>query len=90
MKSRCGVCRRLLWVRNEHNPRRDAGIRPVLGHPIRRGPWVNGEITKRRNTLINTPNQFDRGEAVSFVDFVENSIRDLGQWIDAIIRKLEY
>lgn len=51
--------------------------------------WVNGEITRRRNTLINTPDQFDRGEAVSFVDFVENSIRDLGRWIDEVIRKLE-
>ena len=51
--------------------------------------WVNGEITRRRNAMINAPDQFDQGEVVSFVDFVENSIRDLGQWIDAIIRKLE-
>jgi hypothetical protein len=50
--------------------------------------WVNGEITKRKNILINTPAEFDRHEAVNFVNFIENQIRELGQWIDGLIQTL--
>jgi hypothetical protein len=55
---------------------------------INNANWVNGEITKRKNILINTPAQFDRHEAVAFVDFLENQIRELGQWIDGLIETL--
>jgi hypothetical protein len=55
---------------------------------INNANWVNGEITKRKNVLINTPAQFDRHESVRFVDFLDNQIRELGQWIDGIIRTL--
>jgi hypothetical protein len=55
---------------------------------INNANWVNGEITKRKNILINTPGQFDRHEAIAFVDFLENQIRELGEWIDGLIKTL--
>jgi hypothetical protein len=51
--------------------------------------WVNSEITRRRNILINTPNDFDRAEVVGFVDFVDKQIQDLGQAIDILIAELQ-
>lgn len=51
--------------------------------------WVNGEITRRRNILINTPESFDRAEVVQLVNLIENQIRDLGVWIDGLITRLQ-
>jgi hypothetical protein len=55
---------------------------------INNANWVSGEITRRKNTLINTPQEFNQHEAVAFVDFLENQIRELGQWLDALVKTL--
>jgi hypothetical protein len=51
--------------------------------------WVNGEIKRRRDTLINTPAQFNKAEAVQFVNFLENQIRDVANWMDGLMRKVQ-
>lgn len=51
--------------------------------------WVNNEITRRRNIVINATANFSQAEAIVFVDLVENQIRDLGQWTDDLISKLQ-
>jgi len=51
--------------------------------------WVNNEITRRRDIVINTPESFDRAEAVGFVDFVDKQIQDLQQTIDTLIKELQ-
>lgn len=56
---------------------------------INNANWVNGEITRRRDILLNTPEKFDRAEAVAFVNFLEESIHDLGKWIDDLVKKLQ-
>ena len=50
--------------------------------------WTNGEITRRRNILLNTPEQFDHAELARFVEFLAGQIHDVGNWIDALIKKL--
>jgi hypothetical protein len=51
--------------------------------------WVNSEITKRKNILINTPESFDRAELIKFINHIENQIRALGLLIDGLIKELQ-
>ncbi len=62
--------------------------RVVLFLSVNSENWTNGEITRRRNILLNTPNQFDHAELVRFVEFLAGQIRDVGNWIDGLIKKL--
>ena len=50
--------------------------------------WVNGEIKRRRDTLIATPAQFNKAETVQFVNFLENQIHEIATWIDALMKKV--
>jgi hypothetical protein len=51
--------------------------------------WVNGEIKRRRDVLINTPAKFNKAEAVQFVNFVDNQIRELADWMDGLMKKVQ-
>lgn len=51
--------------------------------------WVNGEIKRRRDVLINTPAKFNKAEAVQFVNFVDNQIHELADWMDGLMKKVQ-
>ena len=51
--------------------------------------WVNSEITRQRDIVINTPGSFDKSEVVGFVDFIDKQIQDLGQTVDNLIKELQ-
>ena len=55
---------------------------------ISNASWVNAEVTKFKDTFINGPQNFDLHGAINFVDYIENQIREVGQWIDGLITTL--